>query len=412
MEYEMFENVFKFLELQMQEMLHLDEVEGYTERQRQRGDFAVQDPVSGRSIGLREMLYANSLSWIKNESQKVLYQDMQRLSAPGVLNEATLSTGIATFPTSILPAVRRIYSNLIAMDLVSVQPLTTPTGYIYWLDHVYTDTKADESIVGGTTRLDQVRPKQYALSGEATTIRGIQYKLTKKLIETLNYKLKADWTIEAEQDLKSQWKMDLESEIIPQVTEEVIRETDKVIIDQLLAGAGAGNVNWNTNYPTADATTTDRKSYDATLYGAVLDANQLIIEKKFINASWLITTPAVYTRLSKLENFNIDPLAIGQIGNIGRRYVGTIGNIFKVYVDPWFTANKILLGVKGDSWKYAVGYYSPYIPLFVSEKYIRNDDFTQFARGAMSRFASGVLPELSTGTATNNGLATVTLVST
>jgi len=407
----MFEKVFRFLELQKQEMLRLDEVEGVNSRQVQRGDFSTIDPKTGREIGLREMLYINTLDWIRSQANKTLQNEFLKLSQPGVLHEDTLSTAVATFTTSLLPAVRRIYSSLIAMDLVSVQPLSGPTGYIYWLDHVYTSAHAADGISSGDLLSDHQDSDTYSDSSEQGTIREIQYKLTKKLIECETKKLKADWTIEAEQDLRSQWKLDLEAELMPQLTEEVIREVDRKILAALLAGA-ANDVEWNTSYPVGDTTTADKRAYDRKLYEAILQANQKIVEKKFVNASWLVTTPAVYTRLASLEEFNVDPLAIAQAGQIGRRYVGVIGNIFKVYVDPWFTANKILLGVKGENWKYAVGYYAPYIPLFVSEKYIISDDFTQFARGAMTRYAYGVLPESSTQSPVkNNGLATVTLTT-
>ena len=71
---------------------------------------------------LRESIYDNTLAWIRSEAEDILEQDFRKLSYPGVISEDTLSTAIATFTTSLLPAVRRIYASLIAMDLVSVQP--------------------------------------------------------------------------------------------------------------------------------------------------------------------------------------------------------------------------------------------------------------------------------------------------
>jgi hypothetical protein len=207
--------------------------------------------------------------------------------------------------------------------------------------------------------------------------------------------------------------MNLENDLMPKIVNEIVRETDGLIIAALLAGV-ASNVNWNSNgYRTMDAQyTAHRREYDATLYNAILEANNEIYKLKFRNANWIIVHPDNYLRLAQLEHFNVDALAQANLGDMGRRYVGTLGGgMFKVYVDPEFSSTtQILLGFKSDEWQYAVGYYAPYIPLFTSAKYIINDDFTQFARGAMSRFAYGIIPEEEDGT-TNNGLATVTITS-
>ena len=54
-----------------------------------------------------------------------------------MLNEGTFSSDIATFTPIILPMVRRVYPNLIANELLGVQPMAMPTGYIYALVNQY-----------------------------------------------------------------------------------------------------------------------------------------------------------------------------------------------------------------------------------------------------------------------------------
>ncbi|TET10792.1 hypothetical protein E3J84_03630, partial [Candidatus Aerophobetes bacterium] len=120
---------------------------------------------------------------LSRKGRESLRLEFAELSEEGAISEDTLTTAIATFTTSLLPMVRRIYSSLIAMDLVSVQPLSGPTGYIYWLDHIFTSTHSADGITGGTTRLDQVKAGTYSDSSEQGTIREIQLKLQKLLIE-------------------------------------------------------------------------------------------------------------------------------------------------------------------------------------------------------------------------------------
>lgn len=404
----MFENIQKFLNAQKAEMMRLDKAEGQTAREERGFDFSLTDKNTGARKGMREMLYDNTIAWIMSECRGVLKDEVFHLNQPGVLKEDTLTTGISAFTTSLLPAVRRIYSRLLAMELVSVQPLSTPAGYIYYLDHTFGTSGGGATV---NQRLDQYRYSGYGDSSEQGTIRDINFQLKSKLVSTEIKKLKATWTLEAAQDLNSQWKLDLWSELQPQLIDEIAREIDAKIVAALLAGAGAGDTEWNANgYLTDDKTTLDRRAYRQTLYEAIQDSATLIFNKKFVYPNWLLMNGDTFSRVAKLENFNADPnITPDQQTMIGWRYEGTLAGKYKVYVDPWFTDNKILMGFRGTDWKYAVGYYSPFVPVFLSEEYIVSDDFTQRARGAMSRYAYGVLPETHDGAVENYGLATVTI---
>ena len=404
----MFENIRTFLEAQKKELMRLDEAEGYRKREESGKDFSIVS--GGQRKGLREILYENTINWITGEGQKVLFNEFQVLSQPGVLNEATLSTNIATFTTSLLPAVRRIYSRLLAMELVSVQPLSGPSGYIYYIDHKY---GTDKGTITAGQRVDLYQDSSYSNAGEAGTISEINVELTSKLVSTTSKKLKAIWTLESQQDLSSQWKLDVWGELQPVLVDQIAREIDRLIINALYAGAGAGNVNWNANgYLADDKSTWEKRAYRETLYEAICEAAALVYKKRFITPNWLLMGVDTFTRLQKLEKFTADPtIKPDQTAGVGWRYEGTLANKYSVYVDPWITAEKILLGFRGADWKYAVGYYAPYIPLFLSEEYIVNDDFSQRARGAMSRYAYGILPEAASASTTTNGLATVTITA-
>ncbi|MDP3987429.1 MAG: hypothetical protein Q8P81_04360 [Nanoarchaeota archaeon] len=69
---------------------------------------------------------------------------------------SSMSAGdVEGFAAVAFPLVRRVFGNLIANDLVSVQPMSLPSGLIFFLDFSYTDTRynggaiAGESIYGG-----------------------------------------------------------------------------------------------------------------------------------------------------------------------------------------------------------------------------------------------------------------------
>ena len=76
--------------------------------------------------------------------------------AKELLREAsTMSAGdVEGFAAVAFPIVRRVFAGLIANDLVSVQPMSLPSGLIFFLDFTFNSTRgggsiADESLYGG-----------------------------------------------------------------------------------------------------------------------------------------------------------------------------------------------------------------------------------------------------------------------
>lgn len=76
-----------------------------------------------------------------------------------LINEGTLSGDVSQFTPILLPLVRRVYPQLIANELLGVQTMSMPTGYVYALVNQYIGTdnhKADPNFAA----------KIYVLSGD------------------------------------------------------------------------------------------------------------------------------------------------------------------------------------------------------------------------------------------------------
>jgi hypothetical protein len=41
------------------------------------------------------------------------------------------------FGNIVFPAIRRVFPSMLANEIVSVQPMTAPTGLLFYLDHSY-----------------------------------------------------------------------------------------------------------------------------------------------------------------------------------------------------------------------------------------------------------------------------------
>lgn len=61
------------------------------------------------------------------------------------LSEGTISSDVQQFVPIFLPLVRRVMPRLIANELVGIQPLTTPTGYIFAINFRYTGNSVNSA---------------------------------------------------------------------------------------------------------------------------------------------------------------------------------------------------------------------------------------------------------------------------
>lgn len=137
---------------------------------------------------------------IKNWDQSGLLENLQgprksniaqllENQASFMLNEVTLDSSAGRFDTVAFPMVRRIFSRLLANEIVSVQPLALPSGLLFYMDaRVSTDKVAPYSNVNGqngSTYGDNSAYERFynnrghdASMGTGTTVTGTQVVCT------------------------------------------------------------------------------------------------------------------------------------------------------------------------------------------------------------------------------------------
>lgn len=67
----------------------------------------------------------------------------QQLNEAPMKTSATHADGRNVIPNVLFPVIRRVFPSLIANQLVSVQPIQSPTGVIYYIDYTFSDTKGN-----------------------------------------------------------------------------------------------------------------------------------------------------------------------------------------------------------------------------------------------------------------------------
>ena len=95
------------------------------------------------------------LEGIGDDRERASMSRLLENQAKELLREASSMAGgdVEGFAAVAFPIVRRVFGGLLANDLVSVQPMSLPSGLIFFLDFTYTDSRLDfragNSLYGG-----------------------------------------------------------------------------------------------------------------------------------------------------------------------------------------------------------------------------------------------------------------------
>ena len=98
------------------------------------------------------------LEGLSDENQKASMARLLENQARELLRESSAMTGgdVEGFAAVAFPIVRRVFAGLIANDLVSVQPMSLPSGLIFFLDFKFSDDVAGQNPRLGQTGDDSI----------------------------------------------------------------------------------------------------------------------------------------------------------------------------------------------------------------------------------------------------------------
>jgi hypothetical protein len=438
---------------------------------------------------------------IRNRDERrtaaVLLENQLLADQSSLFMEQSTDTGdIAQFKRISIPLVRRIYPQLIANKIVSVQPLLGPTGLVYYLRFRYASNKGatrgatqagfpnddalslqqlasgdanldiwyshqfisseTQSNAGGGTALQYTLEKTPVLAGTITgsiydggvlvytfvvsqagtftftsvgspsptvsagainLVTGVmtltwsadpgansvvvnyEYNLEGQqdlpevnlVVESedvvaITRKLKAVWTMEAQQDIRSQHNLDAEAELTAILAQEINLEIDREVLTDLRNNAGTVAA-WDFNTALGD---TIKEKYEA-LYVKLVELSAVIHRKTLRGgANWIVTSPEVASIFETATAGYAPTMSDTFTTSLGIQYVGTINSKWRLYKDPLFPTNQILCGYKGDSYMDSGYFYMPYVPLTQTPVVLGPDDFVP-RKGIMTRYGKKLL---------------------
>jgi len=370
-------------------------------------------PISNRNV--------RKATAIMLENQHNWLMESAGAAGPTAMGADSLGTvaGYATsgmFHKIAVPMVRRTFPELVAHDLVGVQPMTGPVGLAFALrfragtgvsgsytagdelgyntiDSAYSGsytTSAAEAL--GSSVGTGVGSDQGLGIGSGTHIREVNMTVEKAQIEAKTRKLRARWSLEVAQDLKAMHGLNLEEEMMDILAYEITAEIDRELIEKIdgVCVAGGANYALTWNYQNASGTGVpggrwEMERYRELYHYILRRAQQIAINTRRGSGNWIVGNPYSVAIFESMAAFAIAPVPSDvNTAAVGVSRIGSLDGRLSIYRDTFQSANQFILGYKGPS-EYDTGViYLPYIQLLASRATF--EDSFQPAVGLMSRY--------------------------
>ena len=232
----------------------------------------------------------------------------------------------------------------------------------------------------------------------------INIQLKSDAIVAKTRKLKAQWTPEMAQDLNAYQNIDAEAELTGLLSQYIAMEIDLEILSMLTEEAATvgywsaeNNKLWNGSTFVQTSTTTGgfyntQGGWFATLGTVLQSVSNKILQKTLRGqANFMVISPAIATIMQSIPGYASDAGAdLEKVFNFGSQKIGTLNSRYKVYVNPYFSNNVILMGYKGAQFLECGAVFAPYVPLIMTPLLYDPSTFTP-RKGLMTRYAKKMI---------------------
>jgi len=355
----------------------------------------------------------------------------------------TQAGNASNFDPVLISLVRRTAPNLIAFDIMGVQPMSGPTGLIFALRPTYgTDQGGDDHSTvnafyneantgfsagaGAMSDFDannffashplgvveagaptfhqaaELDPAEEWGSDGGGVIPSMSFNIDKSQVTARTRALKAEYSVELAQDLKAIHGLDAETELANILTTEINAEINREIVRAVyMTATGSAAVNARGSRPSGNMSFGDSnlgaldgrwliERFKSLVYKIETEANVIAKNTRRGKGNFILCTSDVASALATAGV--LDPSAALTVDDTGSTFAGTIGSGMKVYIDPYsITADDfVCVGYKGSSPYDAGIFYCPYVPLQMVRA-IGEDNF-QPKIGFKTRYGIGLNP--------------------
>ena len=198
----------------------------------------------------------------------------------------------------------------------------------------------------------------------------VRYTIEKIRFAVVLRQISAEWTIPFEQDVKALYDINMQSELVNIIGEQIAAETDREMIDALIAGNAAFN-DQSTHTDTFDKKPAanfywGRKAwYENILPKLTQLSAQVYNDTLMDSANTIACNPLDAAIFENLDDFNYDGNSVAG-GEVGYRAATVQGGKWKILVSSIVPSGKMILKYRSNEMQRASFVYAPYVPAILS----------------------------------------------
>ena len=385
------------------------------------------------------------------ENQEKAFAEQRGINEAAAVNST--GSNVDNWDPVLISLVRRATPNLLAFDLVGVQPMTGPTGLIFAMKSRYstqTGTEAlfneadtgfsgaasgdtgsadagnndpfagDDPASGGSVGTDSDTVNEYQPgSGNTTAVAEAQvaaadipqmaFSIDKTTVTAKSRALKAEYTTELAQDLKAVHGLSAETELANILSTEILAEMNREIIRLVnvnsvtsARGAAAGVFVMSTAADNGGGRWLVER-VKGLVFAIEQEANEIAVSTRRGKGNFVIVSHGVAAALNTAGMMDTGMGLSGPQGFdsdvAGSLFAGTLNGRMKVYIDPYAAVDYFTVGYKGVNPYDAGMFFCPYVPLSMM-KTIGENDF-QPRIGFKTRYGIADNPFVTAGNGNN-----------
>lgn len=215
----------------------------------------------------------------------------------------------------------------------------------------------------------------YDLNSFDAKVNEVDVRVVSEPVVARPRKLKSIYMFDVAYDLKMSFGLDMDQVILKATSGEIGYEIDNEIMQDLLHIAGSSST-WN---KLPEYKGMDIKSHEGTFMNAINNASNTILgATKRYEATFIVAGKNGATLIESLNTNYAQHTNIFQrveTGGVvgGPHLIGVLDGKYKVYKNPYYPDDEILVGAKGEMFIEAGYIYAPYLPLFASQLLVDSD---------------------------------------
>lgn len=349
--------------------------------------------------GRRKDLIEGMMDSTHKQNQKNIGEQREVFESTAV--GSTTTGNITRYDQIFMPLIRRAMPNLLAMDLVGVQPLNGPTGAIRTLRKRYSEDTPNEVTAGDEasaqnifdkysllangetdyTAADSLNPFAQTEYMEGNRGKPMNLDVTMKTVTTKTRKLSARWSLESDDDLQNLDGLSMESELVATLSDEIRRELDRELLSELTRLSGTVRT---FDFANVDGRYAGEKLAAMTI-GFSDMSSEIATKSKISGATWMVVSPRVLVGLQNAANSTFVAAEQNAYRPGESLFVGTYDGSISVYVDVHAEGDKVQMGRRGSEID-APLIYSTYVPLSSSGIVVSPDTLDK-GLGMRTRYA-------------------------